>query len=292
MRPLIRLLRPHQWIKNGFVLLGVLFSKRWDMITLGEAGIGFLAFCAMASAVYVINDIVDLAADRQHPSKRYRPLASGQISLRTAYAISGVLGIAALVLAAWVNSLMLGLVVSYAVLQIAYSFRLKHLAVIDVFAIASGFMLRILAGTLGLGISPSSWLLLCGIMLTLFLGFAKRRAELQTVLELAPRNRTLTRSVLDDYTKAMVEQFLAISAACTILSYSLYTVSPETITRHGPSLTYTVPFVIYGIFRYLFLLHRHGAGQDTASDLYRDRQLLATVASWAGLTIWLLERAG
>lgn len=292
IQPLLRLLRPHQWLKNGFVLVGVLFAKRWDLETLTLAGLAFLAFCAIASAIYILNDIFDLEADRQHPTKRHRPLASGQVGLKTAYGLATALGALALALAALINAYIVGFIAAYAFLQTAYSWHLKHVAVLDVFIIAAGFMLRLLAGTLGLGITPSSWLLLCGLMLTLFLGFAKRRAELQVILETAPGDRKLTRRVLDDYTGAMVENFLAISAACTILTYSLYTVSPETIARHGPYLTYTVPFVIYGIFRYLFLLHRRGKGQDTASDLLQDAQLLATVLGWAGATVWLLGHGG
>lgn len=286
------LLRPHQQIKNGFVLVGVLFAKRWDLEILTLAGVAFLAFCSMASAAYIVNDIFDLEADRQHPVKRHRPLASGQVGLKTAYSLAGALSGLALALAALISGYVVGLITAYALLQLAYSWCLKHWAVLDVFVISAGFMLRLLAGTLGLGIFPSAWLLLCGLMLTLFLGFAKRRAELQMVVELAPGDQGLTRRVLDEYTSAMVENFLAISAACTILTYSLYTVSPETVAMHGPNLIYTVPFVVYGIFRYLFLLHRQGKGQDTASDLVQDPQLLAVVFGWVGVTMWLLGQAG
>jgi len=285
----IKLIRPHQYIKNGFVLLGVVFAGQWDQSTLFAAGFAFLAFCAMASAVYVFNDILDVEADRQHPTKKNRPLASGAISLRAGWWLSGGLALLALALSAFVSVWAFAFILAYALLNIGYSWRWKHVAVLDVFIISAGFMLRILAGTLGLGIEPTSWLLLCGLMLTLFLGFAKRRAELLALERADVHDRALTRRVLDDYSPMMIEQFMAISAACTILTYSLYTVSAETIALHGTeALIYTVPLVVYGIFRYVFLLHLKGNGNDTARDLYSDPHLLVTVTAWVLATLVVL----
>lgn len=239
--------------------------------------------------MYVFNDILDVEADRRHPTKRNRPLASGAISLRLGRWLSGGLALLAFLLAAIIGPWIILFVAMYAALNLGYSFRLKHIAVLDVFIISAGFMLRILAGTTGLGITPSSWLLLCGMMLTLFLGFAKRRAELIVLENAAIQNQALTRQVLSDYSPAIIDQFMAISAACTILSYSLYTVSPETVARHGTqSLIYTVPFVVYGIFRYIFLLHQRGKGNDTAHDLYTDLHLLLTVLAWAAVVLVVL----
>lgn len=291
MMRLLRLLRPHQWIKNGFVLLGVMFSRQWDTSTLLAAVFAFLAFCAITSSVYVFNDILDIEADRQHPTKKVRPLASGAISLRGGWMISGGLALMALLFAAVTGTWVAFFIVMYAALNIGYSIRLKHIAVLDVFIISAGFMLRILAGTVGLGIAPSSWLLLCGFMLSLFLGFAKRRAEFFTMENNGlHETRALTRRVLKDYSPMMIDQFMAISAACTILSYSLYTVNSETVTRHGTkALIYTVPFVIYGVFRYIFLLHRRGKGNDTALDLYSDPHLLLTVFAWGVVTLVVLS---
>lgn len=175
---IIRLLRPHQYIKNGFVLLGVVFSHQWDNATLLSASLAFLAFCAMASAVYVLNDIFDVEADRLHPKKRHRPIASGAISVRAAWGMFAGLAMLSLALGSAVGYWVPALLSTYLVLNVAYSLRLKHVVILDVFVISAGFMLRILAGTVGLGIAPSHWLLLCGLMVTLFLGFAKRRAEL------------------------------------------------------------------------------------------------------------------
>lgn len=291
MTVFLKLLRPTHWIKNGFVLIGVMFSRQWDTLTLLAAALAFSAFCAIASSVYVFNDILDLEADRQHPTKKNRPLASGAISIRTGRLLSGALALLALLLAAVVGPLIAFFVAAYAALNVGYSLYLKHIAVLDVFIISAGFMLRILAGTVGLDIAPSSWLLLCGFMLTLFLGFAKRRAELLAIENNGLReNGALSRRVLNDYSPVMSEQFMAICAACTILSYSLYTVSPETVARYGTySLIYTVPFVVYGMFRYIFLLNRRGKGDDTARDLYSDPHLLLTIVAWAAVTLVVLS---
>ena len=289
MMNIIRLLRPHQYIKNGFVLLGVAFVGLPAPHTLLLAGIAFIAFCAIASAAYVLNDIFDVDADRQHPIKKNRPIASGEVAFATAWWLAGILSCIALILASQVSLWALGFVLTYALLNVGYSISWKHVPVLDVFIVSAGFMLRILTGTVGLGIAASQWLLLCGLMLTLFLGFTKRRAELLALERAGVHDQALTRQVLDDYSPMMIEQFIAISAACTILSYSLYTVSEDTYARHGTdALIYTVPFVVYGIYRYLFLLHQHGKGSDTALDLYTDWHLLITVLGWMVVTVAVL----
>jgi len=279
---LARLIRPHQWLKNGFVLVGVLFAHKWsDATLLAQMAATFGAFCAVASAVYVGNDLVDVEADRRHPVKSRRPIASGTVSQRQALLLcAGLLGLG-LGLAAWVSWRALAFTGAYVLLNVAYSLHFKHQVIIDVFCISAGFMLRILVGTLGLGIQPSSWLLLCGLMFTLFLGFAKRRAELLHVAHQGGQ----TRRVLQAYRPVVLEQFLSVSATCTVLSYALYTVSPETVALHGTAnLIYTVPLIVYGIFRYLVLLHGKDGGQDTARDLLTDRHLLVCMLSWLALT--------
>lgn len=289
MMKFIRLLRPHQYIKNGFVLLGVAFIGQPALQTLLLAGIAFIAFCAIASAAYVMNDIFDIDADRQHPIKKDRPIASGEVALPAAWWLVTILSCIALILASQVSLWALGFVLTYALLNIGYSISWKHVPVLDVFIISAGFMLRILTGTVGLGIAPSSWLLLCGLMLTLFLGFSKRRAELLALEQMEVNDQILARQVLDDYSPMMIEQFISISAACTILSYSLYTMSSETFARHGTTnLIYTIPLVVYGIYRYLFLLHQCSKGNDTAQDLYTDRHLLITVLGWVIATMAIL----
>ncbi|WP_349611668.1 decaprenyl-phosphate phosphoribosyltransferase [Halomonas sp. H10-9-1] len=254
-----------------------------------QALLAFLAFCCMASAVYVLNDIMDIEADRAHPIKCRRPLPSGAISLGTAKRLLAGLVVGSVVLSLLVSGWVTLFVAAYFVINIFYSWHLKHVVILDVFLISSGFMLRILAGTVGLGIAPSAWLLLCGLMVTLFLGFAKRRAELLMLEATDGANNGLTRRVLDDYSPEMLEQFIAVTAACTIIAYGLYTVSPKTVAIHGSDdLIVTLPFVVYGIFRYLFLLHRRSKGNDTAKDLVQDRHLLVTVAAWVGTTLWVL----
>lgn len=283
------LLRPHQYIKNGFVLLGVVFSHQWDCATLVASGLVFFAFCAMASAVYVLNDILDVKSDRQHPKKHDRPIASGAISTRTAWTLFTGLVVLSLTLGSSVGQWVPAFLSAYLVLNVAYSLRLKHVVILDVFVISAGFMLRILAGTLGLEITPSHWLLLCGLMVSLFLGFAKRRAELLMLESSDDHGKAATRRVLEDYSPVVLEQFIAVSAACTILSYGLYTVNESTIAIHGSSnLIYTVPFVVYGIFRYLYLLHHRNRGNDTARDLLTDRHLLLTVSAWIATIVMVL----
>lgn len=266
-----------------------MFSHQWDSATLTSAALAFIAFCAMASAVYVLNDIIDVEEDRQHPKKRNRPIASGAIPVRAAWGLFACLAVISLLIGLAVGQWVPALLSTYLVLNVAYSLRLKHVVILDVFVISAGFMLRILAGTLGLGITPSHWLLLCGLMVTLFLGFAKRRAELLMLEASGDHSRASARQVLDDYSPVMLEQYIAVSAACTILSYGLYTVSESTIAIHGSSnLVYTVPFVVYGIFRYLYLLHHREQGNDTARDLLTDKHLMLTVLSWIATIVVVL----
>ena len=287
---LIKLLRPHQYVKNSFVLVGVLFSRQWDIYTLVQAAWAFCAFSLSASAVYILNDLSDIEADRAHPKKRYRPLPSGKVSITAARKLAIILFlvtfIPTLLLKDWI---LVSILLTYIVMNIAYSLCLKHIVLLDVFVISMGFMLRLLAGTWGIGIAPSEWLLLCGMMLTLFLGFCKRTSEL---LQSAMADDTFaekSRRVLTEYNTAMLEQFTSITAACAIISFGLYTVSDQTIRTQGTSnLIYTLPLVIYGIFRYLFLLHRHGKGTDTAKDLFTDRHLLLTGSCWVAMTLVIL----
>jgi 4-hydroxybenzoate polyprenyltransferase len=285
--PLLKLLRPHQWIKNGFVLLGLLFGHAWnDADKLGQALAAFAAFCLLASAVYVLNDLIDREQDRHHPKKRLRPLAAGTVSTGAAIA----LGLACLaggsLLALTIAGQAPWIFVAYVVLNVGYTYGLKHVVILDVFIIAAGFMLRILAGTVGIGILPSHWLLLCGLMVTLFLGFAKRRAELGA-MEADPVSH---RRVLEHYTEAMLDQFITIAATATLVSYALYTVSAETVAQHGSrSLIYTLPFVLYGMLRYLWRLHRQGGGGDPAQEFLSDPHLLGAAATWLALVLAILS---
>lgn len=286
MRHFIQLARPHQWVKNGFVFVGWLFAYGWrDAGLTINVLVATAAFCLVSSAVYALNDVIDREADRQHPKKRSRPLASGAVGMGTALAFAGVLAVVGLAAAAWVSVWAVAFAGGYIALNIAYSLGLKHVAILDVFMIAGGFMLRILAGTLGIGVAPSQWLLMCGLMVTVFLGFTKRRAEL-LVLESAGGEH---RPVLAEYTPQLLDKMIAISAASVLMSYALYTVDDATVALHGTDkLVLTLPFVLYGVFRFIFLLHRRGGGGDAAWDLLHDPQLLVAASGWLAVTLWIL----
>ena len=282
----LRLMRPHQWLKNGFVFVGLLFGHAWhDPVKLGQALAAFAAFCLLASAVYVMNDLIDREQDRRHPKKKDRPLAAGTVGPGAAMALGlGCLGVGSLVAWTWAGSAPWTFA-AYVALNVGYSLGLKHVVILDVFIIAAGFMLRILAGTLGIGIAPSHWLLLCGLLLTLFLGFAKRRAELNALQADSAGHRR----VLEHYNAAMLDQFIAIAAAGTVISYALYTVSAETVATHGTrGLIATLPFVLYGMLRYLWRLHQRGGGGDPALELMRDPHLLVATAGWLVVVVALL----
>jgi 4-hydroxybenzoate polyprenyltransferase len=285
-RALIKLLRPHQWLKNGFVFVGLLFGHAWgEAATVQAVLLAALAFCLVSSAIYVVNDLADREADRLHPHKKHRPLAAGTVSPSHGMVLSAFGAIAGLALAWSASMQVLIIVVLYGVLNLLYSWYLKHVVVLDVFVIAAGFMLRILAGTVGVGIPPSSWLLLTGLMVTLFLGFAKRRAEL-AVME---HSGAPARKVLQNYSLPMLDVMIGVCATGAVMAYSLYTISDDAIAiHHTTDLIYTVPFVLYGLFRYLHLSFSSDAGEDPARDLLRDPHLLVTVLGWAVFTFWLL----
>lgn len=283
---LLRLMRPYQWVKNAFVFTGLLFGHAWhDHNLVTRVGIAFAAFCLVSSAIYTFNDIVDLEQDKQHPKKSKRPLASGRVSISAAVILAILLAVLGLVLAYAASSKVLIILLLYALMNIAYSLRFKHVVILDVFIIATGFMLRILAGTLGVGIPPSQWLLLCGLMVTLFLGFTKRRAEIIALTD----DKTAHRRVLEHYSPVLLDKMIGITAAGLIMSYSLYTMNPDTIRIHGTAnLIYTVPFVMYGVFRYIYLLHHQSRGGDPSHDLVRDPHLLIVVGAWLAATILLI----
>jgi HAD superfamily hydrolase (TIGR01490 family) len=284
----LRLLRPHQWVKNAFVFVGVLFGHAWSVPELLLAALlAAGAFACVASAIYIVNDYADRERDRLHPVKRMRPLAAGRVTPAKALVLAAALAVLGAGLAVEAGGLVLAIVAAYAAMNVLYSFGLKSQVILDVFIIAAGFLLRILAGTAGIGIQPSKWLLVCGLFLTLFLGFTKRRSEMHEAGGGA--DYLIHRKALLHYSAALLDNMLAITACAAIMSYSLYTMSPETIALHGTgNLIYTIPFVAYGMFRYLYLLHSRQAGTDTSRDLVRDPHLIVTVLAWAGVTAWLI----
>lgn len=283
-----RLMRPKQWVKSLFVFAGLLFGHAWtDPMLVKQVWAAAVGFALVSSCIYILNDIADRAADRKHPIKRNRPLARGSVSLQAAVLLAFACGLCGGLLGYYAAPAVAAMLALYALINIAYSASLKRVPILDVFLIASGFMLRLLAGTSGVGIPPSQWLLLCGLTLTLFLGFVKRRAEISATAD----ELSTQRPVLRQYSAALLDQLTTISAAGIIMSYSLYTLSAETIEKHGTSLLIvTVPCVIYGVFRYLFLLHQHRQGEDPANDALRDPHLLLTTLIWIALTVGLIAR--
>ena len=284
---LLRLMRPHQWVKNAFVFIGLLFGHAWAVPELVIAALlAFGGFCLTASAIYVVNDYADRERDRVHPKKRHRPLASGRVTPGAALALAIVLASGGLTLAALASPVAAGLVAFYAGMNLAYSFSLKSIVILDVFIIAAGFILRILAGTLGIGIAPSQWLLVCSLFLTLFLGFTKRRSELLSV----GGDFIIHRKALLHYNPQLLDKMISVCASAALMSYSLYTMSPTTAKLHGTeNLIYTIPFVAYGMFRYLHLLHAKHAGGDASREVVKDPHLLVTVLAWGATTLLLIS---
>jgi len=283
----LRLLRPRHWVKNGFVLAPLLFSgKATEGALLLDALLAFGAFCLAASSVYAFNDVVDRAEDLAHPVKRLRPVAAGRISTGQAYAAAAVLAVAALGGAALVAPLSALCIAAYLALNIAYSLRLKHLVLLDVFAIATFFLLRLLTGAAAVRVHPSVWLLLCGGLLALYLGFAKRRHELLVLGDASADHR----SVLTQYSAPFLDQISSVLLAVTLVSYLMYSLTSETAAKVGSeALSYGAPFVLYGVFRYLYLVHRRDLGSPMETIL-TDRPLMAAVALWLLYNAFVIYR--
>ena len=287
MNDLIRLLRPYQWVKNGFVFAGFLFVEGWHDPTLTlQVVVAAAAFALVASSVYILNDLGDRERDRRHLQKRLRPLAAGTISPAAALSLMGVTLVGGLALGYWVSSGTFLLLSIYLILNALYTKWLKRVVILDVFVLASGFFLRILVGTLGVGIPPSKWLLLCGIMLALFLGFGKRQAEL---MEMRSTGQ-VGREVLGQYSDKILESMLTTTSAAVLVTYALYTVDEATVLQHHTeALIYTVPIVAYGLFRYLYLLHHHEMGQDSSRELFTDGHLVGTLLVWLAAVLLILS---
>jgi 4-hydroxybenzoate polyprenyltransferase len=283
---IVRLLRPRQWVKNLFVCAGMLFGGQWhDPKLLLTLALTFGAFSLMGSSVYVFNDYLDRESDRNHPTKRNRPLVSGAVAVPHGFAAAAVCFGLSVIAAVAADIRVLCIVMIYLLINVAYSLRLKHQPVIDVFCISSGFMLRILAGTWGIRIPPSGWLILTGMFITLFLGFGKRRAEW---MDAAGFDR---RPVLASYSRELLDTFLSIAATGTALSYGLYAVDRQTIAlHHTDKLILTLPFVLFALFRYLYLLYSSKVGENPGADVFSDPQILLCGLSFAMCALWLLNR--
>jgi 4-hydroxybenzoate polyprenyltransferase len=275
-------LRPEQWTKNFIVFAALIFARRlFDPAAVALALAAFLIFCGLSGAVYLVNDVSDRDADRQHPVKSKRPIASGALTIGAALLLATILIGAGVGAAFWLEPAFGWAAFAYVVLQAAYSRWLKHIVILDVMAIAAGFVLRAVAGGMVISVPISEWLLVCTILLALFLGLSKRRHEL-TVLAAGARGH---RRILEEYDPYLLDQMIAVVAASTLVAYIIYCLDPDTAARFGTHwLVLTVPFPIYGLFRYLYIVHRKDGGGNPSEELLTDRPLLACVALW-GLAV-------
>ena len=283
---LFRTMRPEQWVKNIVLFAGLIFAQQlFHIIPLLLTLAAFGLFCIISSTIYLINDIKDAERDRLHPLKCQRPIAAGELSPATAWKAAFFLAVFALC-AAFLLDPGFGLVaVGYFILLFAYSFWLKHLVILDVLTIAIGFVLRAIAGAEVIDVEFSSWLLLCTILLALFLGLSKRRNELIQLGNDAHSHR----KILQEYSPHLLDQMIGVVTASTLMAYALYTMAPETIAKFGTSyMILTIPFVIYGIFRYLYLVHQKKMGGDPTSLIVRDLPMLVNVLLWGSLSVILI----
>ncbi len=279
-------LRPGQWTKNFLVFAGPIFAVRlFDPAALLTAVEAFVVFCALSGAVYLINDVADRDSDRRHPLKSRRAIAAGLVSVRLAVSTAIVL-LAGGLAAAFLISASLGLVaLAYVALQGLYSGPLKHIVIIDVLTLAIGFVLRAVAGAVAIDVSISRWLLVCTILLALFMALAKRRHELLLLADGASGHRP----ILGEYSPYLLDQMIAVVTASTLVAYIFYTISPETAEKFGTEwLGLTIPFPLYGIFRYLYLVHQREGGGSPSDLLLNDRPLLACVALWAVAVVLII----
>jgi 4-hydroxybenzoate polyprenyltransferase len=287
-RALLVSLRPHQWTKNLVVLAPLAFSKHlFEADAALRALAAFAAFCLLAGAVYVLNDVADAERDRAHPTKRARPVASGALPVPAARAFALALLAVALAGSLALGRGFLGCALLYLGLNLAYTFGLKNVVILDVLAIAVGFVLRAVAGAVAIQVVFSNWLLVCTILLALFLALAKRRHELVTLPDAAGH-----RAILAEYSPYLLDQMIAVVTASCLTAYAFYTLAPETVEKYRTErLALTIPFVIYGIFRYLYLVHGKEQGGSPGDTLLADRPLLVAVALWAAAVVAIVYTA-
>lgn len=285
-RALIESMRARQWLKNSVIFAALIFSQTlMEPDRLLRALAAFGLFCAFSSAVYILNDILDLERDRLHPSKRLRPIAAGALPVPAAAAAAAALVAVALPLAWLIGPAFAVSGAIYLMMNVAYSLWLKTVVILDVMVLASGYVIRAVAGGLAIDVAISAWLILCTILLSLFLGFTKRRQELAQLESLA----VSTRAALRDYSVAFLDQMISIVTSATVVAYALYTLAPETRAKLGtPYLPLTIPFVLYGIFRYLYLVHRRDLGESPTGAFYADPPLYVNVVLWAIASVVIL----
>ena len=286
-------LRPGQWTKNLLVFAGLLFGNAslgrglFDPPTLTRATAAFVIFCGLSGVIYLVNDVMDREADRRHPLKARRPIASGALPVSIALSAVVVMAAGALAGSAWLGRNFLLVAVAYLLLQVLYSGPIKHIVIMDVLAISFGFVLRAVGGAVAVDVDISHWLLVCTTLLALFMALAKRRHEIVLLADEA----TTHRPILREYSPYLLVQMIGVVTASTLIAYIFYTISPETQAKFGtPWLELTIPFPLYGIFRYLYLVHRREGGGSPADMLLTDRPLLLCVALWALAVALILYR--
>ena len=288
IKPLLKTLRPKQWTKNIFIFAALLFDgKLFQIGPLFRTIAGFILFCLLSSTIYIINDLADIEKDRQHPVKKTRPLASGQLSPRVAVVAAIVIGAVCLPLSFWLEPYFGVIALSYVLMMIAYSFVLKNIVLIDVMTIAAGFVLRVVAGVVLVHVERfSPWLYVCTTLLALFIAVGKRRNELSLLRD----NANAHRAILNEYSMDFIDEMITILSAATLIAYSLYTFSAENLPANH-SMMLTIPFVLYGLFRYLYLIHVKNEGGAPEDIVTGDKPLIATVGLW-GLAVVIVLYIG
>lgn len=287
IKDILQLIRVKQWIKNFFLFAPLIFSHHlFDETYLLISIKAFIAFCFISSVVYIINDIADLEQDKNHPVKKNRPLPSGKISRPTAVVISFMFFVGMMIFAYDLNLKFKIAIATYFIINLFYSFKLKQIVLLDIFFIAFGFMIRIIAGGWVIDVYISSWLILTTLFLSLFLAVTKRRSELAII-----ENNSTTRKVLSDYSINFADQMATISAAGTVISYALYTVSERTKELfHTENLIFTTPFVVYGIFRYLYLVHKKNLGENPTYIVTSDVPMIINIILWILTSIAIIYK--
>jgi 4-hydroxybenzoate polyprenyltransferase len=287
---LIVTIRPSHWIKNTFVYAPLIFSGHFTQVNMClKATLVFISFCAVSSAVYAINDVCDRFEDRQHPVKKFRPVAAGSITTAQAILLGVILMIFGLVPAGLISGSLMLIVLIYIVINIAYSLSIKHIAILDVLTIAAGFVLRIVGGGMAISVVPSYWLILCTVMISLFIGFTKRRVELLTI----SIEQNHSRRVLKDYSIPFLDQVIPMVTGATILAYALYTVDAHTLIVLGSrAMLLTLPFVIYGLLRYIYLIYHLKLDTDPTETLVRDIPTMINLFLWIITSLLVVKYGG
>ena len=275
-------MRPRQWTKNLFLFAGLVFTDNWSMLPVAAGG--FVIFCCLSSGMYILNDVRDRERDRLHPAKRLRPIASGQLPIGLAVAAGLVLLLGGCAASLAVNRSFAAIALIFVGLQFAYTYALKQMVLLDVFAIAFAFVLRVVAGSAAISVPNSVWLLVCTLEIALFMGFGKRRHEIIELIEQAGNHRT----TLDHYSVPFLDQMISIVLGALVVSYAVYAAASPTAASH-PGLVYSLPFVMYGIFRYLYLIHMCNTGGSPELIVLKDRPLQVTLLLWLVFVIAALR---